>query len=442
MEFLAFLLGLSAGILLWNGWRLHGSHWFPLLVRLTNPFVRVTLLKKSPSPPRKPSENGLLFPHQFDPWQQILDAAPLGYLKLDEENHIVGCNRLAYRLLSIDPAHIIPPRSLLQVVRSYELDELVERVRVTRLSCQQDWTFHPASPDPVELMESRSYEVRGHASLLPNYHVVVFLESRQEAIALAQQRDRWASDVAHELKTPLTSIRLVAETLQSKLMPPHRDWIDRLLSEVIRLSNLVQDLLDLGQLQQGATYSLNRTRFDLIEEIFTAWMGLEPLASARGLDIDYSGPPTLMIEADQPRISRILINLLDNGIKYSPMDAMIQVHVQIEPNVNQQFDLDKDWVSIDIIDSGPGFNAIDLPHVFERFYRSEPSRTRQIIHSSLPHPSGTDGTKPTTHPYPTHSVGLGLAIVEQIVKAHEGVVTARNHPETCGAWMQVILPIP
>ena len=123
------------------------------------------------------------------------------------------------------------------------------------------------------------------------------------------------------------------------------------------------------------------------------------------------------------------------------LPCQIQIHVQIEPNVNQQFDLDKDWVSIDIIDSGPGFNAIDLPHVFERFYRSEPSRTRQIIHSSLPHPSGTDGTKPTTHPYPTHSVGLGLAIVEQIVKAHEGVVTARNHPETCGAWMQVILPI-
>jgi two-component system phosphate regulon sensor histidine kinase PhoR len=79
--------------------------------------------------------------------------------------------------------------------------------------------------------------------------VGVFLENRQEAALLVQQRDRWTSDVAHELKTPLTSIRLVAETLQPRVDDSQRRWLDRLINETIRLSNLVEDLLNLSRLQ-------------------------------------------------------------------------------------------------------------------------------------------------------------------------------------------------
>ncbi len=490
MAFLAFLLGLSVGLILYVWQQITVDRRFKSLlaemaandtpVAATLRLMLAILQGKSlASGGRDPAVllTDQELRRQQDIWQQIVYSAPMGYLRLDEENYIVACSPQACQLLSIDPGQIVRPRSLLQLVRSYELDELVERARITQMPCQQDWTLHPASPDPVELTESQSYAVRGHALPLPDDHVVVFLENRQEAIALAQQRDRWASDVAHELKTPLTSIRLVAETLQMRLQPPLRDWIDRLLSEVIRLSNLVQDLLDLGQLQQGATYSLNRSSFDLVEVLFSAWMGLEPLASAKGLDIDYSGPTSLMLQADQTRIYRVLINLLDNGIKYSPPGAMIQVRVMVQSDPSDPSDLRSDKVCLDIIDSGCGFADVDLPHIFERFYRADPSRARGIPTYFNPSPvsdparysvlqaktlgrmetpaadvtpsnpsqrylsNDSDSVHRNVHPHPTHSVGLGLAIVKQIVQAHQGTVTACNHPETGGAWLRVTLPV-
>jgi two-component system phosphate regulon sensor histidine kinase PhoR len=106
--------------------------------------------------------------------------------------------------------------------------------------------------------------------------VGVFLENRQEAALLVQQRDRWTSDVAHELKTPLTSIRLVAETLQSRIDPKLKVWVDRLINETLRLSNLVEDLLNLSRLQGQQSQGLNPKPVDLPQLIQAAWLSLEP----------------------------------------------------------------------------------------------------------------------------------------------------------------------
>ncbi|MCD8488307.1 MAG: sensor histidine kinase [Desertifilum sp.] len=93
---------------------------------------------------------------------------------------------------------------------------------------------------------------------------------------------------------------------------------------------------------------------------------------------------------------------------------------------------------LEAIDSGSGFPENAIPHVFERFYRAEPSRSRRY-----PHPSASsrpDNRSPASDLHPSYGSGLGLAIVRQIIEAHRGTVSASNHPDTGGAWLQVWLP--
>jgi two-component system, OmpR family, phosphate regulon sensor histidine kinase PhoR len=391
--------------------------------------------------------------------KQVLNHAPIGYLQVDDENCLIWCNSQARQLLGIAQDSYPKPRLLLEVVRSYELDQLIEQTRQAGTQQQLDWTFYPVNPDPSRLSQQQAHPLRGYGMPLPGDHTAIFLENRQETATLMQQRDRWASDVAHELKTPLTSIRLVAETLQMRVNPSLRGWIDRLINETMRLSTLVQDLLDLSQLDQGSLNCLNLKSVDLVELIHAAWLNLEPLASKKHLQLDYSGPDQLLLQLDEPRMYRVLINLLDNSIKYSPPRQAIRVQVSLHPiDLGQNFS--KQQVLLEVIDTGPGFLETALPHVFERFYRADPSRSRYIAleeSPSLPvrerHNSSTqsgfvanqtDGAAQHAHNHsdPPHRIssGLGLSIVQQIVEAHHGSVMASNHPETGGAWLQVRLP--
>jgi two-component system, OmpR family, phosphate regulon sensor histidine kinase PhoR len=352
-------------------------------------------------------------------WKQIVHLAPIGYLQVDEENQLIWCNAAAVQLLGIHQGDDYEPRLLLELVRSYELDALIEKAREKNHPHQREWTFYAISADAENLSQARSTPIRGLAFPLSEGEVGVFLEDRQEAATLSQQRDRWTSDVAHELKTPLTSIRLVAETLQPRLDPPNRQWIDRLLNETIRLSRLVQDLLDLSQLDLNPSQRLKLKEVDLVKLIYAAWQSLEPIAVEKQVQFHYDGLETVTIRADEARMYRVFLNLLDNSLKYSPDRGIIRIKTTLQ-------DQPKPRIQIDLIDAGEGFPEDAIEHVFERFYRADPSRVRQT--------QGREAMQPTG------GSGLGLAIVRQIVEAHQGTVRAQNHPETGGAWLQLALP--
>lgn len=352
-------------------------------------------------------------------WKQIVHLAPIGYLQVDEENQLIWCNAAAVQLLGIHQGDNYEPRLLLELVRSYELDALIEKAREKNHLHQREWTFYAISADAENLSQARSTPIRGLAFPLLEGEVGVFLEDRQEAATLSQQRDRWTSDVAHELKTPLTSIRLVAETLQPRLDPPNRQWLDRLLNETIRLSRLVQDLLDLSQLDLNPSQRLKLKEVDLVKLIHAAWQSLEPIAVEKQVQFHYDGLETVTIRADEARMYRVFLNLLDNSLKYSPERGTIRIKTTLQ-------DQPKARIQIDLIDAGEGFPEDAIEHVFERFYRADPSRVRQT--------QGREAMQPTG------GSGLGLAIVRQIVEAHQGTVRAQNHPETGGAWLQLALP--
>jgi two-component system, OmpR family, phosphate regulon sensor histidine kinase PhoR len=351
---------------------------------------------------------------------QVINEGPLGYLRVDGDNQLLECNSIALKLLNIQdyPQNSLP-RLLLELVRSYELDQLIEQARSSQISGQKDWTFHPVSVDVVNVSAQIDCPLRGHAFPIANQQVVVLLESRQEAVLLSQQRDRWTSDVAHELKTPLTSIRLVAETLQTRVDPGLRQWVDRLLKEVIRLSVLVQEILDLSQLESEAAQSLKLAPIDLPQLIQSTWQSLEPLSRDRQINLDYRGPTGLIIQGDEARIFRVLINLLANSLKYSPNQQNIRVDLELLENTSPH------QIQLNIIDAGSGFSETDLACVFERFYRGDPARARH-------HESTSENT--------SSGSGLGLAIVRQILDRHQATIIAKNHPETGGAWIQITMP--
>lgn len=373
-------------------------------------------------------------------YRRILHASPVGYLQVDEENQVTWCNPMARQLLEIQQSDYRRPRLLLELVRSYELDQLIEQTRNTQQLCRQEWNFHAINADPQHLFPPRSYALRGYGLPLHRGHVGVFLENRQEIALLTQQRDRWVSDVAHELKTPLTSIRLVAETLQYRIDPALRHWLDRLLNEVVRLSNLVQDVLDLSQLERGTLHCLSLKSVNLPDLIQSAWLNLEPLARQKQVKLEYAGAAHLLIQADESRLYRVLLNLLDNSIKYSPEGQTIQVRLTetqgTDENQTSPAASNKHPVHLEIIDAGPGFSEAALPYVFDRFFRADQGRARP---ANLKGGALFQGDR-ALDPQICGGNGLGLAIVRQIVAAHHGSVTASNHPETGGAWLQVTLP--
>jgi two-component system phosphate regulon sensor histidine kinase PhoR len=414
-------------------------------------------------------------------WQRLLQVAPLGYLQVDEENQLLWCNEQARQLLQIDRWEPRQIRLLLELVRSFELDQLIEKTRQRQQPDIREWVFHPPCLDGAAMSEVRSLTLRASSWPLPQGQVGVFLENRQPLVELSQSRNQWFSDLAHELRTPLTSIRLVAEALQGRLKPPASRWVEQLLHETNRLINLVQDWLELSNLEKNPSISLSYQPVELRSLIQSTWQTLEPLAQLHQLYLVYSGPDILWLRADEARLTQVFLNLFDNSIKHSPPGAEIWVDVTCfeaeeaedsktealgdrttptmplkptypvslsearhSPAERDQLlsssasdheqaahlELEKRGsIQIDIIDSGAGFSESDLPHVFERLYRGDASRHKQQTPvEGLATPRGNTGS------------GLGLSIVLQIIQAHNGTVKASNHPETGGAWLQIKLP--
>jgi two-component system, OmpR family, phosphate regulon sensor histidine kinase PhoR len=369
---------------------------------------------------------------QVEAWEAMLDRAPLGFLIVDEDSQLLNCNAKAMRLLGIQSYDPTEPKLLLELVRSTDLDRLIRKTRKTQKPQRCDWLLYPVSVNMNQTPQNQPRPLRGYAYPLDNKQVNVLLESRQEATVLAKARDRWTSDVAHELKTPLTSIRLVAETLQSRLDGPMRGWVDRLLQEAIRLSNLVQEILDLSQIEQTG----RRIKFapvDLPQLVQQAWQSLEPVALSKRVELDYVGPSYWIMQGEEARLYRVLLNLLDNALKYSPPERPIYLRLAIDG---------LGMATIDCYDCGCGFAEEDLPFVFERFYRGDPARARGGETVSLGVVSTDDSSVKIEVEAPPISSGsgLGLAIVQQIVELHQGTIVARNHPDTGGAWIQIQLP--
>jgi two-component system phosphate regulon sensor histidine kinase PhoR len=345
-------------------------------------------------------------------WQEIFQVAPIGYLQVNADNQILWCNAQAQQLLNITDWQANRLRLFLEVVRSYELDKLVDRTRESQAAQELEWYFYPSYIDrPVDYLAKT---LKASTVVLPERSVGIFLENLQPIVVMRQTKERWTTDLAHELRTPLTSVRLLAETIQGQLEPPLDQSSHRMIQEIDRLAKLVQDFLDLSQIEETPNQYAQQSLVNLSESIDRAWQGLEPLASKNAVALLQKGDAGIQLRADPSRLIQVFINLFDNALKHSPQGGLIQLNIHSHPAM----------VEIDLIDEGCGFGAADIPYVFDRLFRGDPSRH---------HASNTTSI--------TTGNGLGLAIVKQIISAHSGRVTAQNHPQTGGGWIKIELPI-
>lgn len=431
MLLLGFVLGLAVSLGLWVWQQIRLNRYFEgVLQPFTSPTGQVAL----PLVSRLMQAISMAGNQQRDMqqslqiYQELLDFAPLGYLQIDEENQLLWCNQQAREMLYLQKWQPRQIRLLLELVRSYELDQLIEQTR----NCQQpqvrDWIFHPSKENATAMLALKPLALRASTLPLPKGQVGVFLENRQPLLNLHQERDRSFSDLAHELRTPLTSIRLVVETLQNRLDSPLDRWVKHLMQEVDRLINLVQSWLELTQMETHPNMQLNYEVVEVRSLITSVWETLEPIAQRHNLNIAYSFRENIYIRVDKSRMYQVFVNLLDNSIKYSPPHTTIQIDAKMGlTQALSGISSSSQVVEINIIDCGIGFSQEDLPHLFERFYRGDKSRFRspRLEGNSTAAIAGS---------------GLGLAIVKQIVTAHRGGIKAMNHPETGGAWIQIHLP--
>jgi two-component system, OmpR family, phosphate regulon sensor histidine kinase PhoR len=344
-------------------------------------------------------------------WQDLWQAAPIGYIQLNADNQIISCNQQAQQILNIKEWQADQKQVLLAVVRSFELDQLINHTRQTETASELEWKLYPSYTDrPADELATT---IRASTVSLPRKAVGIFLENRQPLVTMNQVRERWTTDLAHELRTPLTSIRLMAETIQNKAEPDIQRWTDRMIPEIDRLTKLVQGFLELSQLQETPHQHINKQLVSLDHLIHDAWHILEPLSSQKRIDWEQTGEKNIKFSADAGRLTQVLINLLDNAIRYSPDHSKIRVMTHRQDQM----------VEIDVIDAGSGFNPKDLLYVFDRLFRSDPSRFQPEQISSV-----------------TTGSGLGLAIVKQIVIAHGGTITAQNHPDHGNGWLKITLP--
>jgi two-component system phosphate regulon sensor histidine kinase PhoR len=361
--------------------------------------------------------------------KSILDQSPSGYLQVDEDNQLLWCNQQARRLLNIDRWQLGQIRLLLELVRSYELDQLIEHTRNSQTIQMREWQYYPsqyAKDNHISTLPSssgQSLTLKASSFPLPNGNVGVFLENQQPLVELSRSRERAFSDLIHELRTPLTSISLLAEALQKRVGSQEKHWLEQMSKEVERLIDLVQDWLEISCIQEKPSQYLNYQKLNLKDLILSAWDSLAPLAEQKKITLNYQGEEQVNLQGDKIRLIQVFVNLFDNGIKHSPEQSIIRVEITYnQPKISSKFNPEqKEEIVVNIIDYGNGFKEVDLPYVFERLYRGESSRMRE----------SSENTR--------RGSGLGLSIVQKFIQAHGGIVEAKNHPETKGAWIQLRL---
>ena len=210
----------------------------------------------------------------------------------------------------------------------------------------------------------------------------------------------FVSNVSHELRNPMASIKAIVETLESgALSEPDvaADFLGRMRRDVDRINNLVNDLLELSRMESGQ-FVIAPEPGPLLPLALAVKGQFQETAAAKAVDLTVAVPEDLpLLMADGDKLSQVLVNLVENALKFTPPQGQVVIAARALP----------DWVEVQVKDSGVGVAPQHLPHLFERFYKVDRSRR--------------DG-----------GTGLGLAIVKQSVEAHGGRITvASREGEGC-----------
>jgi two-component system phosphate regulon sensor histidine kinase PhoR len=236
--------------------------------------------------------------------------------------------------------------------------------------------------------------------------LVVTLHDITEIRALEKTKKDFVVNVSHELRTPLTAIKGFLETIETRADEENRPYLEIIRRNTERMIAIVGDLLVLSELEERGP-KIDKTEVDLKPMAESILKIFEKRANDKGLALSLEAPHDLpAVQADPGQMEGLLLNLVDNALKYTEKGS---VKVRLSVRGAQ--------LAIDVEDTGPGIDSDHLPHVFERFYVVDKSRSKKL--------GGT---------------GLGLSIVKHIVLAHKGSVSVRSRVGE-GTTFSVLLPL-
>ena len=221
---------------------------------------------------------------------------------------------------------------------------------------------------------------------------------------IEQLRKTMVADVAHELRTPLTNLRGYLEALNDKVLPPSQETLEVLQQEIMRLVSLVENLQQLAKADAARAF-LQREEISLEELIDQMLTLYQPNFVEKEITVEkIIDPDADIVRADRDKLLQAVRNLVENAWKYTPQHGRIALSSQ----------RNKDGVKLIISNTGQGIMEKDLPFIFERFFRADPSRSRDA-----------------------GGAGIGLAIVKELIEAHGGRVGAESQGGETRVWFSL-----
>lgn len=343
------------------------------------------------APPQEeaPRERDVLF-------ERLIAALPIGVLLVDASLRVRFANASAGSVFAFDPHRAIGEH-LVRAIANVEVERRVlEALR------------GEASVAPL-VVQSRTVPRTYRVTIAPldgSEGAVLFVEDQTEALRGERASREFLSNVSHELRTPLSSVKLMLETVLASPDDEARElFLPQALAQVDRLASLVGRLLEQARTESGHL-KLDLAEIDLETVARPIVATFEQQAARKGVRLQLIAKRPVRVEADAERLAQVIVNLIDNALRHTPSGGSVIVEVDATPNE----------AIIHVRDTGEGIPYRDLPHVFERFYVADRSRTRE---------SG--------------GAGLGLAIVKGIIDAHEGSISAES---TLGAGTAMTIRIP
>ncbi len=334
--------------------------------------------------------------------EAIISSMAEGVLAVDHQLHVIFCNPAFQRAFDIRAS--VPERvSLLELVRDSGLLRMLNRVLQTGEPVKE----HLQSP----AAGNRSFEAQINPLATPSgTGAIAILHDITDLERLEQIRKDFVANVSHELRTPLAAIAGYTETLlEGAMEDPHnnRKFLEIIQNNAVRLTSIASDLLVLSEMESGAARGEPQC-ISLPEAVDSALQTVEAEAAARNVRIVRGNIEALEVRAHRVRLEQALLNLLVNAVKFNRPDG--EVHVEVTRLSTSQ-------AAVVITDTGIGIPSEDLPRIFERFYRVDKARSRQV--------GGT---------------GLGLSIVKHAIERMNGRILVESQLGR-GSKFTVILPI-
>lgn len=342
--------------------------------------------------------------------ESVLDNMINGIVMIDSEGTIQLLNRRAEQVLGFSARELVG-RHYTEAKQQYELSGMIQQGLEKREHLHDEITFYFPEERLLELNLVPVVQKDGTFA-----GVLLVLQDVSAIRRLERMRSEFVANVSHELKTPIAAVKGFAETLLAGAMDDpelSRSFLQIIYDESERLNRLIGDILELSKIESRRV-PLQFSPVDLTSFLHKTMQMMKAQAERKSIILDLKVESGIYLEADEDRLRQIVINLLQNGISYTPEGGRVAVDASVR---REDAEGGSETVVIRISDTGIGIPKKDLPRIFERFYRVDKARSRS-----------SGGT------------GLGLSIVKHLVELHKGTISV-NSQHGSGSVFTIELPV-